>query len=74
MQYFGGKARIGKQIAEYLKSIRKDNQDYVEPFVGGGWVMSLMDGSRYGYDKHPYLISMYEQLQNGWIPPTELSV
>lgn len=73
MRYFGGKARIGKQIAEYLKSIRKDNQDYIEPFVGGGWVVSLMDGNRYGYDKHPYLISMYEELQKGWLPPTELS-
>lgn len=73
MQYFGGKARIGKYIAEYLKSIREDGQVYIEPFIGGGWVMSLMDGRRFGYDKHPYLIAMYSELQNGWIPPTSLT-
>lgn len=73
MRYFGGKARIGKYIVNYLNSIRKDGQPYIEPFVGGGWVMSLMDGERYAYDKHPYLIDMYQALQDGWIPPTELS-
>lgn len=73
MQYFGGKARIGKHIVEYLQSIRKENQTYIEPFVGAGWVMSLMDGERYGYDKHPYLIAMYREIQNGWKPPTNLT-
>jgi len=69
LHYFGGKARVAKYIVEYLNSIRKDDQPYIEPFVGGGWVMSLMNGNRYAYDKHPYLISMYQQLQNGWKPP-----
>lgn len=73
MRYFGGKARIGKGIADYLTSIRKDDQPYIEPFVGGGWIMYRMDGERYGFDKHPYLIDMYQELQKGWIPPTELS-
>lgn len=35
--------------------------------------MSLMDGEREGYDKHPYLISMYKSLQEGWMPPTSLT-
>lgn len=73
IRYFGGKARIAKDIATYLKDIRKENQVYIEPFVGGGWVMSLMEGERQAYDKHPYLIAMYNELQNGWQPPTSLS-
>lgn len=73
IRYFGGKSRIGKDIVKVLKSLRKENQPYIEPFVGGGWVMSLMDGERYAYDKHPYLIEMYKSMQQGWIPPTELS-
>jgi len=73
LRYFGGKARIGKDIAKYLNSVREDNQLYIEPFVGGGWVMSLMDGERLAYDKHPYLIKMYQALQGGWTPPTELT-
>lgn len=73
MQYFGGKTRIGKHIAEYLQSIRKDGQVCIEPFVGAGWVMTLVNGERYAYDKHPYLISMYQELQKGWVPPTSLT-
>ena len=73
MRYFGGKARIAKPISEYLQSIRKPNQTYIEPFVGAAWVMSLMDGNRKAFDKHPYLISMYQMLQKGWMPPSKIS-
>lgn len=73
MQYFGGKARIANDIVKYLKSQRKDGQAYIEPFVGAGWVMEKMDGERYGYDKHSYLIAMFKALQNGWTPPTSIS-
>ncbi|WP_299831723.1 DNA adenine methylase [uncultured Metabacillus sp.] len=73
IRYFGGKARIAKPIVEYLKSIREEGQPYIEPFVGGGWVMSLMDGERIACDKHTYLIEMYKAMQNGWIPPTNLT-
>lgn len=72
IRYFGGKARIAKYIVEYLESVRKEGQIYIEPFVGGGWVLSQMSGERMGFDKHPYLISMYNELQKGWLPPTEL--
>lgn len=73
IRYFGGKSRIAKPIAEYLKSIRKEGQSYIEPFVGGGWVIALMDGKREAYDKHEYLISMYKEIQKGWEPPTKLT-
>lgn len=73
MQYFGGKSRIKNHIVHYLESIRLNNQIYIEPFVGGGSIISSMSGERYGYDKHPYLIAMYKELQKGWIPPTNLT-
>lgn len=73
MQYFGGKARINKQIAEFLEGVRKPNQTYVETMVGGGWVVSQMSGNRRAYDKHKYLIAMYNALQEGWTPPTDLT-
>lgn len=71
MQYFGGKARVGQQIADYINSIRKPGQTYWEPFVGGAWVMCrvLDSGPRLGSDICSPLISLYNALQQGWEPP-----
>lgn len=73
MRYFGGKSRIAKDIVEVLESYRKEGQAYLEPFVGGGWILSLMTGKRYGVDKHPYLIAMYNALKDGWEPPESIT-
>lgn len=68
MHYFGGKFRTWKQITSYLESIR-DGRDYIEPFVGGAWVVQGMSGKRLAYDANQALIVLYQSLQNGWIPP-----
>ena len=74
MRYFGGKTRTCKEIADIIKSLRYPDQLFVSPFVGGGWVESLLvDGAKYCCDKHPYLIAMYQELQKGWIPPKTLT-
>lgn len=73
MRYLGGKARVSKPLTDFLKSVRKTNQTYVEPFVGGGSVIRLMDGQRIASDFCPYLITFYKQLQNGWLPPEIIS-
>lgn len=73
VRYFGGKTRTCNQIAEIINKYRLPNQKFLSPFVGGAWVESLIDGEKECYDKHSYLIRMYKQLQNGWIPPIELS-
>jgi DNA adenine methylase len=73
MRYLGGKVRIAKQLTAFLKSVRKPGQIYVEPFVGGGAIISLIDGPRIGSDLCPYLITFYRQLQDGWLPPEILS-
>jgi len=73
MRYFGGKTRICKEIAAYLESVRHLNQVFLSPFTGGGWVESLMKDSKICGDKHKYLIAMYKELQNGWLPPKTLT-
>lgn len=73
MHYLGGKFRIRKQIAEYLRSVRKPDQLYVEPFVGAAWVLQEMDGLRQASDVCEDLILLYRALQEGWDPPTTIS-
>lgn len=73
MRYVGGKFRIAKQLTDFLKSVRKSNQTYVEPFVGGASVIRLMDDLRIGSDICPFLITFYQQLQLGYIPPETIS-
>jgi DNA adenine methylase len=73
MQYFGGKAKIAKYIVPYLESVRKENQIYLEPFVGGANVVSQMSGKRFASDYNEYLIEMYKGVQNGYELPNEIS-
>ena len=69
MRYLGGKSKIRKQVAAYLESVRKEGQTYLEPFVGGAWVLQEMSGRRIASDANEALITMYKALQEGWIPP-----
>jgi DNA adenine methylase len=70
MRYFGGKARTAKKISEVLHQHRTKGQLYIEPFVGGGWILSEMRGPKLANDANQYLIAMYKALQSGWIPPS----
>lgn len=72
MQYLGGKARTYKVISAYLESVRED-RDYLEPFVGGVWVLQEMSGDRIASDVNEALITMYTALQSGWTPPENVS-
>lgn len=69
MRYFGGKSRICKDIATILNEYRGEGQIFLSPFVGGGWVEQYIKGPKVLVDKHKYLISMYLELQKGWMPP-----
>ena len=73
IQYFGGKAKIAKYIVSFLESHRKENQIYIEPFVGGANIVSKMTDKRYAYDLNEYLIEMYKGVQNGYELPDTLS-
>lgn len=73
MQYFGGKQRIAGDIAGIINLLR-GNRPYLEPFVGGGNIISrVMGDNRIGADIVPELINMYIALQNGWKPPRRIS-
>jgi DNA adenine methylase len=45
----------------------------VEPFVGGANVIDKVQGKRIGGDKNEYVIALFKALQNGWIPPKNVS-
>lgn len=57
MKYMGSKNRIAKYIIPIMLSERKENQTWVEPFVGGANIIDKIDGERIGADINPYLIS-----------------
>lgn len=72
MQYLGGKFRTRKAIAEVLRSLR-NGRAYFEPFCGACWVLQEMDGERMASDGNEALITMYQALRAGWIPPSSVS-
>ncbi len=70
MQYFGGKSRTAKVITTFLSSQLAPNQSYLEPFVGGAWILSaLKPANAVASDLCLPLISLYKALQDGWQPP-----
>ena len=74
MQYLGGKAKSAKAISQWINEYREPGQAYLEPFVGGGWVLERVFGSgRTASDVVPDLILLYVALQDGWEPPSEIS-
>ena len=75
MMYFGGKQRISKQLSQYLNTQLKDNQPFVDLFCGSCNVVVKIDSNRLriANDKHKYLISMWKELQQGWLPPQTIT-
>ena len=62
MQYFGGKARIAKPLAEFLNSQLKEGQSFVDLFCGSCNVISKIDSKRIriANDLHYELIEMWK--------------
>lgn len=73
MIYMGSKNRIAKHIMPIMLEKRKPEQLWVEPFVGGANMIDKIGGKRIGNDSHKHLIALHKALQNGWVPPTEVS-
>ncbi len=73
MQYFGGKARIARDVVSVLNEYRKPNQLFVEPFCGGINITCLMGDNVIANDKNFELIEMYKALQSGWQPPENVT-
>lgn len=64
----GSKRRIAKEILPIILKDRKDGQLYIEPFAGGMNCIDKVGGTRWANDSNHYLIAMWKELLNGWIP------
>lgn len=72
-QFLAKKNRISKEILKIILRDRKQNQWYVEPFCGGCNAIDKVDGLRMANDFNEYLIALWKALQEGWIPPSNVS-
>lgn len=73
MQYFGGKSRIANQICNYLNSVRKPKQIFLEPMCGGLNITSKMGGEIIACDYNKYIISLYNAILKGYELPDYIS-
>ena len=75
MLYVGGKSRIVEPISQIIIGSARDlDQTYVEPFMGGGSVISQMPFKRrIGNDINKYLIALFSHMQEGGALPEPVS-
>lgn len=76
VQYSGGKSKTAKHLTEFMLANRGDARGYLEPFVGGGSVFSLMAPHFEAAVANDYsldLVLLWRALAAGWMPPTEIS-
>ena len=64
MTYMGSKGRIAKHILPIILKDRKEEQYYVEPFIGGANTMDKVTGLRIGGDAHLPTILALEQIRD----------
>jgi len=73
MKYMGSKNRIAKEILPIILKDRKEDQWYVEPFVGGANMIDKVEGNRIGNDSNRYIISLINHLINKGSLPNYVS-
>lgn len=72
MKYFGGKVRVGKEIANLINDMKPDT--YHEPFCGMyGVGRHVVSRQRSGADTHTDLICLLHSVQTGWVGPENVS-
>lgn len=59
MKYQGSKRLYLKHILPIINSLRKQNQYFIEPFVGGLNVYNHIDHPKMGFDSNKYLVALY---------------
>lgn len=73
MQYFGGKARIAKKVAEFLNQYTT-GKDYYEPFCGALNVTQHIRAKNiFASDLKRELIALHQHIQNGGDVPADVS-
>lgn len=71
MRYFGGKNRIGRQLASVINKYI-GNKDFYSLFTGSGGVEQYIKANnKYYNDLHPFLKILYDELVTGWLPTVE---
>lgn len=76
MQYLGGKCKIAKPISELILQKKENIKTFVSLFCGGCAIETKLAPHFENVicnDLHPYLIAMYQALQNGYDLPENIS-
>ena len=74
MQYFGGKAKIAKELSKELQSRLNEGQAFVDLFCGSCNIISKIQAPvRIANDLHKELIALHKAVQQGWTPPFSVS-
>lgn len=74
MQYFGGKAKIAKELSTFLQSKIQPNQTFVDLFCGSCNVVSKIQAKeRIANDLHKELIALHIAVQQGQELPKSIS-
>lgn len=73
MRYLGSKRKLAKYLLPLILDKRRNDQYYVEPFLGGANMMDKVSGLRIGADIDEDLIMLFLGLQNGFVPPDSVS-
>jgi DNA adenine methylase len=72
MRYVGSKNRLAKDLLKFIQPEIKEV--YIEAFVGGANLIDKIKAPiKIGIDNNKYLIAMWQALQQGWLPPLEIS-
>lgn len=76
MRYLGGKYRLAKYLAEAVNRYRQPGQLVWDAFCGGLSMSVALSkkGPVWSTDACVPLISLYQAVQNGWDPPTDVSL
>lgn len=76
MKYLGGKARVARRIVEAILEDTPSRTRWVEPFVGGAWVLEHaaphFEELSVG-DVVPDLQLLYGAVAAGWEPPSKMT-
>ena len=76
MKYMGSKARLSKDLSPIINNLIKQNniRTYIEPVVGGANIIEhIVCENKIGSDTNEYLIALWQDLQTGWKPPSDIS-
>ncbi len=73
MRYVGGKGKTGRAIVNEMLKRFPAIKYYIEPFVGACNTLIHVPGPRLAIDSNPYLIHMWQAVQQGWLPPDKVS-